>query len=1222
MENKNKSLKGRKAFTDKLYAISDEPQFKSNYERYLAMGQKCNLIDYFSGSEQLLNSFGVNYFFIALNVEAPAVESGASPIIPFFSIKKNERVDDRDDRILVINTAKNAAKDDFLTCPEFMNGENGIGTLIEKIVFEFSIKNGRIDRNTISIIKISTVDDNEVTEGTIKEFLNSSMQYKETFFDSWSQPIGIDGKIYCSVRAVDRDKDYKSHSIFVSMCDNIYALEKWVPIYGEDAMNIIATLKRIFIEDMKKKQRAEATKSAKAAIMSRNMSHNLGSHVMAYLKQKLGSVTSIMKEENKVLDNLIPDSIKKNLNLYLKDFFKQYIQTEKEKNQDPNSLITKFIENIKPYIDTPSKDVLSDNNEENQTKDVLDSFIDNVIKGWEPTNIENVDLPFLVGLGRFINYLQERQDYIATISTDYIPYGAPVNLKDAIYDELNPDLRYLRHHLEADNDAKNKPSNILLNYIAKSEGLSRENMKDEFKSDKDIRIGFIDYSSDKPQVFGINTFGDKTDTAFDTKNVALTQMRKINFSLPGGLVGRQAIFSIFENLIRNAAKHGDTSEVTNLDITLDVIDGSDIAWDVAHRTDIANGEKPKVIKWTDRVHEEKWRKLFEKAPDLDDLYLLTITDNLPCNNDVINNLKKGLYEDYVDAKTGQMTTANKGIKEIRISAAWIRGVTDEDCYLKYEDNTNGNTAKKLAPLVAVELSADGHLRYIVCIRKNKTVAIVSKVNIAGQEEPIPFDKDALEKFENLRNDNKDRWTILTDEELKNSKTSYGFVLCPDDDKAFNALRPCTSNRLCRWKINEESNKALDEMDKEDKTLMFIYRLFTGINPNSADIFIADGRAKKANNDREEISEGKKWKHFDKIRFDGIECSDTQEKYLYRTHYATEKEYIEFYSKHINNGEQYDCIEGITGDNSSDRLIRREPLDEKWYYTHLYALQKKVAIIDERIFKMVHGIDEKLFVGDRTISIDELKPYSQRIDITNLKKRLLPLIAGKGKVALLKAKSFDDIGQIVKEVPRKFIEDILDAKDKKGVNEDKTVLGCCHLTPYYNGKSVDVYNVVKDSEGNMVLVGCVKTEFDKEKRVFKNTFEKLATFKPDDKEDQGFVLEPISTDYRMLFADRYDYISIHQGILDKIYENLDIKNKDAEKCKLTSCIHQCLMRDKTIIGEYLPCFIIHSGRAKPTKEDMPQEQPFVQYAAIENAVKDCKPMLVELLDFAKYESANN
>ena len=89
-----------------------------------------------------------------------------------------------------------------------------------------------------------------------------------------------------------------------------------------------------------KKAYVESVKSAKAAIMSRNMSHNLGSHVMAYLKNDLRNVPSIFASS--VLHQLFPDHIKE-----------------------------------------------------------------------EASKVSSeVELPFLVGLGNFIGYLQERQEAV------------------------------------------------------------------------------------------------------------------------------------------------------------------------------------------------------------------------------------------------------------------------------------------------------------------------------------------------------------------------------------------------------------------------------------------------------------------------------------------------------------------------------------------------------------------------------------------------------------------------------------------------------------------------------------------------------------------------------------------------------------------------------------------------------------------------------------------
>ncbi|MCD8179352.1 MAG: hypothetical protein LUE98_18910 [Tannerellaceae bacterium] len=183
------------------------------------------------------------------------------------------------------------------------------------------------------------------------------------------------------------------------------------------AMAINLKYREVAVEDWIKKLnndiRKETVKSAKAAIMARNMSHNLGSHVMAYLKRDLESVKSIMQKK------------------MLQHFF--------------------------------------------AIGDDLKTIEKNIIK--LKKNANGIELPFLVGLGCFISYMQERQDFIATIATDYIPYSLNVNFKDAIYDELSLDLRYERHK---DREG-HTPFNFLLDNIARSEGLRRENIIIKFR---------------------------------------------------------------------------------------------------------------------------------------------------------------------------------------------------------------------------------------------------------------------------------------------------------------------------------------------------------------------------------------------------------------------------------------------------------------------------------------------------------------------------------------------------------------------------------------------------------------------------------------------------------------------------------------------------------------------------------------------------------------------
>ena len=125
--------------------------------------------------------------------------------------------------------------------------------------------------------------------------------------------------------------------------------------------------------------------------------------------------------------------------------------------------------------------------------------------------------------------------------------------------------------------------------------------------------------------------------------------------------------------------------------------------------------------------------------------------------------------------------------------------------------------------------------------------------------------------------------------------------------------------------------------------------------------------------------------------------------------------------------------------------------------------------------------------------------------------------------------------------------------------------------------------------------------------------------------------------------RFDLFSIHQGILDKLYEVFGIKDKPYEKELLTKEFFNTFSSSVADVEEkegyenkeemieekdnlsteknkhyFLPGMSIHSGRSKPGSSDMPQQIPFIQYASIENAVLDCKYSLVELLDFARYE----
>ena len=89
-------------------------------------------------------------------------------------------------------------------------------------------------------------------------------------------------------------------------------------------------------------------------------------------------------------------------------------------------------------------------------------------------------------------------------------------------------MRYLRHHSDgSSSDAGWQSGNLLLDYIAYSE---------QYRKSEDIEIRFGQFNGTNP------TTNSDADKDFQT-------LRKFNIAVPGGVIGRQAIFSIFEKKI-------------------------------------------------------------------------------------------------------------------------------------------------------------------------------------------------------------------------------------------------------------------------------------------------------------------------------------------------------------------------------------------------------------------------------------------------------------------------------------------------------------------------------------------------------------------------------------------------------------------------------------------------------------------------------------------------
>lgn len=1054
-----------------------------------------------------------------------------------------------------------------------------------------------------------------------EDFFTGPQTEMQDYWAPEDNPFGKkNGQALSNILAISNDRDFLQNHIISRRIDLLNFL-------------ILLKARNLFEQNLKRLRASE--KSAKAAIMSRNMSHNLGSHVMAYLKQHLYSVQDMIKDN--ILDQIL----------------------------SPEDTLETIQNDVDGWLEKVNKKI-KDNGD----------------------NIQEIAMPFLVGLGKFISYLQERQDFIATIATDYNPYFSTVNFKDFVYDELNPDLRYERHK----DRSGMRPDNILLGNIAKSEGLARVTRPTQSKkaSMSDIVLKFRHF--DGNPVFDID--GKTILPGREKALKSLDQMRNVEISLPGGVVGRQAFFSIVENLIRNAAKHGKWGEeagsskkdlVITFDFYKDVKDFSHAS--ISDQLVSYERSKTKICRpvYGELDSRDFLKKYYSCANDISDLYVFTATDNMwfelvPTENCFIrykNNpavleklfqlasktnlkgMRAALRQRYID-KQGKMINENKGIKEMRISAAWMRSLEDSLNYNPFlkEGKTSidehespsfdekhrwiGKAPILLARAVAqldqnkkkvviktsikidnvdYEIEATPYnLQLLFCLMKPKKVAIISDRRI--------FSETFRQQLREMS------WAAYSSSEYrdrKNINRSYEFVIVDDIEENSN-LEVSSSNIFQRIRcISHSRTYKLSSLPKDLQK-----RLLNVINNEKHDRITLDGiemalykkLADFSKTDSIRVNDQKTFaKYQDK---NGLQHSpivsivngdnrDNQGKlcrYIYRKHHETDIEFKGFMSElpvidlFASNSETLNpnvvsFVEGITGNNSTDRLVRNELLTDKWAYAHLHAMKQKIAIFDERIFSKVYRKDE--------------------MDIVNHKKKTVPYIP------LSEEKITDIIEQYADILPNDVInattnEDLYlhlnsflekrHYKNQECIQADK--MGLANAM-----KGVYVFNLIK-APNRLDIYGFVDQDSDGDK--YYSLIGKLGSIIVDSNDKVIISLNKSGESY----TGKFDRISIHQGLLDKVYETFGFKGKPSKKEEITNALYEKLSADKGAgtqfffddynqeNGTFLPHLMIHSGRSKPSYTDMPQHQPFIQYAAIEHAVLDCKYSLVELMDYARFE----
>jgi len=227
----------------------------------------------------------------------------------------------------------------------------------------------------------------------------------------------------------------------------------------------------------------------------------------------------------------------------------------------------------------------------------------------------------LRGIRHLLQYMQERMDYIATITSgDPYPLGS-LNFKAQLFDELTIDDFSKRH-----NDDEKPVSNFFLKYLVYSEKYSRAVKGFE---ELELMVKYIDKDG-KTCCFCPKNKNEKSKTIIS----------KINFALPGGMMSRHAFFNIIENIIRNSAKHSKDLSKNLLEITIEI------------------NEKD--------VPENK-----------SGYCKISIYDNKKNKTSVVPKVKEILNKITI-LSNGTLNKSNKGLKEMLISALWLQQNQNEN----------------------------------------------------------------------------------------------------------------------------------------------------------------------------------------------------------------------------------------------------------------------------------------------------------------------------------------------------------------------------------------------------------------------------------------------------------------------------------------------------------------------------------------------------------------
>jgi hypothetical protein len=927
--------------------------------------------------------------------------------------------------------------------------------------------------------------------------------------------------------------------------------------------------------------RKHANKSAITAIMSRNMSHNLGSHVLSYVKSDLTHFETLLDE--------------------------------KEKNQAKQQRYGK-VEAL--------------------------------------TEVEK-ELAYRNGTVRLLNYLQERQDFIAALSSFEDFTFMPIDLHHALNNFLFKDL-------------ENEGYNLLLSNLAYSEGYSLKSLKVYFreyeitgqnsegkKLYENIKLSVPYGIMGRQAIYSILENFIRNSAKHKTKTGDL----KIRLNTPHLKYDDEttSISLIDDYIDAPFVKKDGTVELNDRGTYVFKVEWEKYYYELSgekkylskrffqadrtgidkyydENTEFTDSEKilSEKITNTDNLDEYTYPKYFltsvqdgSKIPlnfdlekdcfrtsekdvetsqyildyDPEEYYKVTLSNNLNDYSAAAPNLKKGLHDDFIDRRTGKLKREYRGIKEIKISAAWLRGVdlaevNDQTFFppildIRYSSPELGRSNSK-------ESLVHENIEYVFYFLKSKEVLILlsekSYKKISEGNENISAFKKKLHQYgidilswDKFSEDAeyKHRLNVIDQELWEGSEKEKitRSINLRQLELAFDRIKEILENEggdpkkiidkfwLERIKFFHKELE-LENLGQDQSSAQQIAAEFS-IDLEAEKIYLLDEKAQYTSEsnsnfllyDTKSINENQ------------IKQITSEAKILFRIHNDNKKDFNEFKENYPALFHRLLYLEGISDGNSTAYLVRTTPKTEAFKYQLLESCLTRVLFIDERLWlqysdktiEQVHKQKGEQYFFAFNKELEKIKSLAEDIWIEKVANLIDNSNESKKKYRnLYKYRSFpsvlrDRLGLEYQQAPEALSSDI--------------------YSELFHKKRIKIVSMLSSTEGN-------NTEY---------IFYDLSGKRWGTLTSEGCLIKAAPQPI-------YDFLCIHQGILDKIKGSPDVIVSNIRNSNIARNI------------------IITSGRGIP--ENLPENPIFLPFSSLENAFLDCKFSLTETLFSSKIYKGSN